>query len=377
MLDMGFIPDIEYICAKLPDQPPDAAVLGDDAAADQEAGRPVPDQSQVHRGRAPGHRPTSTSPSTRCSVASRATSATRCASCCATDDVDHRDRLRQPQDHGARAQQEPAAARLRSRARSTATWTSRAASPSSTGSRRARSTSSSPPTSPRAGSTSRASATSSTSTRRGTPTITSTASAAPAAPAPRAAPSRLVTPEDAEAIANVEKLTGIGDPGVRQEGRAGRAAAPRRRPKRRAAPEPQPAREERDERRAARASRAKAAKRARRASPRRSARRARSAPRRDERPRRASRAPAATSGRRPAGRARRVERPGARLPRRRLSAKPTARGSSALSPPLRPSRSRALHLFGSRLSAFCRAMIVAARCPAFPRAPGRCRFRWT
>jgi superfamily II DNA/RNA helicase len=57
------------------------------------------------------------------------------------------------------------------------------ASPSSTASRRTRSTSSSPPTSPRAGSTSKASATSSTSTCRGSPTITSTASAAPAAPA--------------------------------------------------------------------------------------------------------------------------------------------------------------------------------------------------
>ena len=39
MLDMGFIPDIEFICSKLPDNAPDAAVFGDDAAADQEAGR--------------------------------------------------------------------------------------------------------------------------------------------------------------------------------------------------------------------------------------------------------------------------------------------------------------------------------------------------
>ena len=58
----------------------------------------------------------------------------------------------------------------------------RSASPSSTASSRARSPSSSPPTSPRAASTSKASATSSTSTCRGSPTITSTASAAPAAP---------------------------------------------------------------------------------------------------------------------------------------------------------------------------------------------------
>ena len=32
MLDMGFIPDIEEICSKLPKQPPDPAVLGDHAA---------------------------------------------------------------------------------------------------------------------------------------------------------------------------------------------------------------------------------------------------------------------------------------------------------------------------------------------------------
>ena len=76
---------------------------------------------------------------------------------------------------------QPQALRLRGRARSRATWTSRTASPSSTASRRTRSTSSSPPTSPRAGSTSRASATSSISTCRGSPTIISTASAAPAA----------------------------------------------------------------------------------------------------------------------------------------------------------------------------------------------------
>ena len=39
MLDMGFIPDIEDICSQAAGQPPDAAVLGDHAAADQEAGR--------------------------------------------------------------------------------------------------------------------------------------------------------------------------------------------------------------------------------------------------------------------------------------------------------------------------------------------------
>ena len=63
-------------------------------------------------------------------------------------------------------------------------------------------------TSPRAGWTSRASATSSTMMRRGIPTITSTASAAPAARARRALAYTLVTPDDAENIENIEKLTG-------------------------------------------------------------------------------------------------------------------------------------------------------------------------
>ena len=49
MLDMGFIPDIEFICDKLPDQPPDAAVQRHHAAADREAGQEVPEQSQAHR----------------------------------------------------------------------------------------------------------------------------------------------------------------------------------------------------------------------------------------------------------------------------------------------------------------------------------------
>ncbi len=56
MLDMGFIPDIEEICTKLPKIAPDPAVLGDHAAADQEAGRTS--SSTIPRGsRSPGRRP--------------------------------------------------------------------------------------------------------------------------------------------------------------------------------------------------------------------------------------------------------------------------------------------------------------------------------
>ena len=53
MLDMGFIPDIEEICTKLPKTAADPAVLGDDAAADQEAGRQVP-RPIPSRSRSPG-----------------------------------------------------------------------------------------------------------------------------------------------------------------------------------------------------------------------------------------------------------------------------------------------------------------------------------
>ena len=83
MLDMGFIPDIEEICTKLPARPADPAVLGDDAAADQEAGRQVPHQPQDDRGGAAGVRqpPRSTSGMV---AGRRAQEARRAApSCCA------------------------------------------------------------------------------------------------------------------------------------------------------------------------------------------------------------------------------------------------------------------------------------------------------
>ena len=56
MLDMGFIPDIEEICSKLPKSRANPAVLGDHAAADPEACGEVPQRPQARRGRSPGHR---------------------------------------------------------------------------------------------------------------------------------------------------------------------------------------------------------------------------------------------------------------------------------------------------------------------------------
>ncbi len=154
MLDMGFIPDIEEICTKLPKQrqtllfsatmPPVIKKLADKFLTDPkrvEVARPatanvnikqwvVPVAASDKRGmlrdllRARGRaRPRSSS----------ATARPRCAS-------------------STRACRRAASARPRSMA----TWNSRSASPSSNASRRATSTSSSPPTSRRAGSTSRA-----------------------------------------------------------------------------------------------------------------------------------------------------------------------------------------------------------------------------
>ena len=50
MLDMGFIPDIEEICSKLPIDPTDDAFFGNHAAADQETVRSVLEQSEIYRG---------------------------------------------------------------------------------------------------------------------------------------------------------------------------------------------------------------------------------------------------------------------------------------------------------------------------------------
>ncbi|KAI6170397.1 DEAD/DEAH box helicase-like protein [Aphelenchoides bicaudatus] len=54
MLDMGFIPDIENICTKLPANRQTLLFSRDDAAADQETGRQIPVEPQDHRGRASG-----------------------------------------------------------------------------------------------------------------------------------------------------------------------------------------------------------------------------------------------------------------------------------------------------------------------------------
>ena len=131
---------------------PDAAVLGDDAAADQEAGRQVPDRTP-RRSRSRARRPPTSISSSGSCRSPRAEEARYAAQAAA------RRRRRRPRSSSATARRRcanstrPAAPRLHARARSMATWTSRSASPSSSGSRTATSTSSSPPTSPRAGST--------------------------------------------------------------------------------------------------------------------------------------------------------------------------------------------------------------------------------
>ena len=179
MLDMGFIPDIEEICSKLPKSrqtllfsatmPPPIQKLAAKFLNEPkriEVARPG-DRQHQHRA-APGRRP-------------RRQEARRASRHPPARGIQERDRLFQPQDRRFASWRPASSARASRSARSRATWTSRTASPSSTASRMTRSTSSSHRTSRRAGSTSKASATSSTSTCRGSPTITFTASAAPAA----------------------------------------------------------------------------------------------------------------------------------------------------------------------------------------------------
>ena len=105
MLDMGFIPDIEEICTKLPKQrqtllfsatmPPPIKKLADKFLSNPktiEVARPATANVNIKQWLVP--------------VAAIATSARRCASCSRAEDVTHRDHLLQPQDDGARAQQE-------------------------------------------------------------------------------------------------------------------------------------------------------------------------------------------------------------------------------------------------------------------------------
>ena len=182
MLDMGFIPDIEEICSKLPKIAPDLAFLGDHAAADPEARRQVPQRPQAGRGRAPGDRQRQYR-----AAAGRGRAPTRrrtrCATSCAHEEFKNaiifcnrkttvrelatslkRSGFAVGQIQGDMDQSDRIAEFDRFK-----------------NGRDQRS--SSRPTSPRAASTSKASAMSSTSTCRGSPTIISIASAAPAAPA--------------------------------------------------------------------------------------------------------------------------------------------------------------------------------------------------
>ena len=123
MLDMGFIPDIEEICTKLPKAAADPAVLGDHAAADQEAGRQVPDRSQDDRGRPPGDRQRQYRPAAGRSCAATR-SATRCATSCAPKSS--RTRSSSATARPRCASSPPASSARASRSgRSRATWTSR------------------------------------------------------------------------------------------------------------------------------------------------------------------------------------------------------------------------------------------------------------
>ncbi len=126
MLDMGFIPDIEFICTKLPanrqtllfsaTMPPPITKLADKFLTNPktiEVARPATANINIAQYKVP--------------VSSRGK---RDALTRAADDRQRHQRadLRQPQDHRARAQQEPASAPAFRPARSMATWTSRRAS---------------------------------------------------------------------------------------------------------------------------------------------------------------------------------------------------------------------------------------------------------
>ena len=138
MLDMGFIPDIEEICSKLPKIAPDPAVLGDHAAADPEARGEVPQRSQAGRGRPSGDRQhqyrAAAGRGPRRQEEGRA-----CATSCATRSSRTRSSSATARRRFASSPAASSAPASRS-ARSRATWTSPTASPSSTGSRRTRST---------------------------------------------------------------------------------------------------------------------------------------------------------------------------------------------------------------------------------------------
>ena len=83
MLDMGFIPDIEEICSKLPKNAPDPAVLGDHAAADPEARR-TSSSTTPSGSRSRGRRPPTSISSSGWSRSAPTRRRTRCATSCAT-----------------------------------------------------------------------------------------------------------------------------------------------------------------------------------------------------------------------------------------------------------------------------------------------------
>ena len=185
MLDMGFIPDIEEICSKLPKTSADPVLLGNYAATDPETGGQVPERPETCRSRPAGDRE-------RQHRTENGGSWRRQKKGCTQGPLEERegqerDRLLQSQDDGAGAYRQPSPGPSRCRA------DPRGHGPVTTES----------PKFERfkkdeinilvrclqmsllAASTSKASATSSTSTCPGSRTIMSTGSAAPAVPVPR------------------------------------------------------------------------------------------------------------------------------------------------------------------------------------------------
>ena len=205
MLDMGFIPDIEEICSRLPKNrqtllfsatmPPPIKKLADKFLSD-------PKMLEVSRPgqREPQHRAARDHDDQR----EETRRADRRA---APRGGQERDHLFEPQDDGARPCHQPKTLRLRGRPDPRRHGTGRAhrrvrplqgTGPSASWSRA---------TSPRAGSTSRASATSSISTCRGSPTTMSTASGGRGAAGMKGIAITLATKEDGDAVAAIEKLT--------------------------------------------------------------------------------------------------------------------------------------------------------------------------
>ena len=120
MLDMGFIPDIEEICSKLPKIAPDTAFFGDHAAADPETRGEIPERP-ASGSRSPGRRPPTSTSSSAWSRSAPTRRRTRCATSCATRSS--RTRSCSPTARPRFASSPPASSAPASRsARSRATW---------------------------------------------------------------------------------------------------------------------------------------------------------------------------------------------------------------------------------------------------------------